>query len=603
MFSISLALGDRTDDLLAAIELDKSQVYRGKEIPLVVAVTGEAPGTILRDVRGSQVVVAFGSAVHRVDSVQLADFLHELAAPDSDLSTNLDLDFVAIFVDLKSGLTKMLTGTGVHRFFTDRSSDGDLWSTSINVVARAKGAALSVNREYEAFALGFGFVPFQNTVFSGICESTSGSIVNLIDGGVSKVSAQPRKKEYLPGSAATKMLRELEEAIDRQVGKSRNHAVLMGGFDSALVAALLRRRGEPVTTYTFDFGSEKYNQPHVDLVTRTLDTKHVWVPISPQGVATHMASLPESMNYPSAKPHYQLHTVIAAKLVAEHGFSHVFTGDGCDAAFLSFPTVNRRASLYETVSRLPRPLLVALLWTLSRRGVNDLLGHIARLARSVVRAQLLPWPANTHLPSYYLDDVSLAWISNKQLDNNSEQIALIRQRLADGLGDKSRVEVAFSGNAITGASRAKVDGAVLSSGLAQSSPFTDQGVKEFLASVPLAELRPEGSDKSKMPKSFLSEMTLREKLLPEQVVTQAKKSPATSPIDSWYAGPLRPMLKALLPSLPFDCDEKAIERLLQPNRLESAYREKATLGLSIAEPIALLASYAAFCKLADSEAT
>jgi len=605
MFAISLALGDRTDDLLAAIEVDESQIFRctgTADAPLVLAVTGDASGTILSDVRGTRMVVAFGSAVHRVKKAPLADFLHEIAASDDDLSTDLDLDFVAIAADLGSGLAKIFTGTGVHRFFADQTPQGGVWSTSINIVARAKGAALTVSREYEAFTLGFGFVPFHNTVYSGICESVSGSVVNLIDGRVSKVSAKRHVKEYLPGSAATKMLQELEQAIDRQVGDSRDHAVLMGGFDSALVAALLRRRGEPVTTFTFDFGSEKFNQPHVDLVTKTLDTKHVWVPIRPQDIATHLVSLPECMNYPSAKPHYQLHTVIAAKMVAQHGFSHVFTGDGCDAAFLSFPTVNRRARLYEAVSKLPRPLLAFLLFAMSRPAANNHLGHIARLVRSVLRAQLLPWPAKTHLPSYYIDEVTLSWISNQQLAGDAKQIESIRERLAQSLEDKSRVEVAFSGNAITGASRAKVDGAVLSSGLAQSSPFTDQGVKEFLASIPLAELRPDGSEKSKMPKSFLSEMTLREKLLPERVITQAKKSPATSPIDSWYSGPLRPVLSALLPCLPFDCDERAIERLLRPNRLESVYREKATLGLSIAEPIALLASYAAFCKLADAKA-
>lgn len=571
-------------------------------MPVVVVVTGESSPVVLVDVRGSQIAIAFGSAVHRSSHTDFADFLHGLATSAGDVETNQDLDFVGFVVDLDRALIKIATGTGHHRLFIDTASDGLVVSSHLKVVADAKASSLSINRNYEDFMLGFGFTPFQETVYSGINESQSGTIVDYVQDQVVKLSFRKIEVQYTPGDSAAKMLRVLEEALDRQVAGARAHAVLMGGFDSALVAALLRRRGEPVTTFTFDFGSEKFNQPHVDLVTKTLGNKHIWVPITPDGIGEHLCSLPSFINSPAAKPHYQLHTIIASKLVAEHGFSHVFTGDGCDAAFLSFPTVNKRASLYEAMSKLPRPLLAGLLNVLSSRTVDRGLGHIARLARSVIRAQLLPWPANAHLPSCYLDDVTLDQLRGNDGSVDVTKIEDVRIKLAKGLGDAARVEVAFNGNAITGASRAKVDGSVLSSGVAQSSPFTDHHVKSFLASIPLRELRPDGYKESAMPKSFLSQMTLSENLLPEVVVTQAKRSPATSPIDSWYAGPLRSTIDTLLVSLPFDCDAKTVCRLLTPNALEAVYREKVTLGLSIMEPIALLASYAAFCKLEKEKA-
>jgi asparagine synthetase B (glutamine-hydrolysing) len=605
MYGITAATGDRIIALKRTLGNSRSRWLYDDNSSVAISILGNSPSTILVEQRGPVILAAYGSAVHRVSAERLCALLEEIAQREDDLDTDLDLDFAAITLDVRAGQLKSITGLGQHRFFVDRSENGVLLSTSLGVVAKARAKPLAMNRGYEDFMLGFGFFPYDHTPYEGIYESETGVIEDYSQDKLRKLSARapdiPEPAGPDSRHPASRVLPLLEEAIDRQVGRQKAHAVLLGGFDSALVAALLRRRGEPVATYTFDFGSSKYNQANIDLVTRSLGTEHFWVPITAEKMWDHLARLPAYLNYPGAQPHYQLHTVLATERLAEHGFEHVFTGDGCDAAFLAYPTVNQRARLYQIVSKVPAFALHSILRFLSLRCVDDQIGVVARLGRSVLRAQLLPWPANAHLPTQYLDDVSLARIRTDPVPPQRERSEEIREKLAAGLEDRSWPEVAFHGNAATGASRAKVDGAIMTTGVAQSTPFFDPTVKHFLGSLHLDQLRPEGYKATVMPKSFLSRMAIQEKLLPEEVVTQPKGSPVTSPLDQWYAGPLRAELKTLLRALPFECNWRAIDRLLDANFVESMYRDRFTLGLSITQPIGLLASYAAFCRWLASE--
>ena len=77
--------------------------------------------------------------------------------------------------------------------------------------------------------------------------------------------------------------------IEEQAGRASAHAVLLGGFDSALVAASLRRLGHDVATYTFGFGDETYEQRNVGLVTATIGSEEHWVRITPEVIVDGLA--------------------------------------------------------------------------------------------------------------------------------------------------------------------------------------------------------------------------------------------------------------------------------------------------------------------------
>ena len=70
-------------------------------------------------------------------------------------------------------------------------------------------------------------------------------------------------------------------ALEQQAGTRHRHAVLLGGFDSALVAAGLRRLGHEVDCYTFGFADPTYEQRNVDVLTKAIGAQHHWVQFSP----------------------------------------------------------------------------------------------------------------------------------------------------------------------------------------------------------------------------------------------------------------------------------------------------------------------------------
>jgi hypothetical protein len=79
-----------------------------------------------------------------------------------------------------------------------------------------------------------------------------------------------------------------------------------------------------------------------------------------------------------------------------------------------------------------------------------------------------------------------------------------------------------------------------------------------------------------------------------------KQSPSTSPIDGWYAGPLRGVVDDLLAGLPFEYDRAYVDEILAPKRAEQVFRERVSLGRQAHQVIGLLCSYAAFARRAPA---
>ena len=134
------------------------------------------------------------------------------------------------------------------------------------------------------------------------------------------------------------------------------------------------------------------------------------------------------VNQPGAQPHYQLHTVHASSVIAADGHTHVFTGDGCDAAFLGYPTVSRRARTVDRLGSVPRPVRDAAANLLGRSWVERHLGHVARMGRSFLGNIELPNPARGHLPTRYLDDVALERLRKGAPPAEAESVAANARR-------------------------------------------------------------------------------------------------------------------------------------------------------------------------------
>ena len=552
----------------------------------VVVLTDGGTGRVLRSWEDSDgLTAAFGSGVAFLPEPKALIRSAAENAINSEVS-----DLVAFHVDGDN--VRAITGNGVHRLYRrDLLSGGTVVSSHLASAVTADTPA-QVDRSYEDFLLGFGFLPDGRTMFEGVTEIPASSALELRGERVEKLTVEGDHE-----ATGADLLEALLAAVERQSEGVDHCAVFLGGFDSALVCALLRKLGKQVTAYTFDFGDPVFNQTHTDVVTKALGIKHRWVPIDIDRMRAAFADLPNILNSPGAQPHYQLHTVFAAEDIREDGLHTAFTGDGCDALFLGYPTIRSRSNLMSRLRRVPGPV-AGLLTRILRIGIVDQrLGHVARTARSVIRASMLGYPASGHLPTQYLDEVSLHRLRKDEHISSPETVADIRTRLAAGMEDMDPMRLAFVGNAATSASRVKVDSAIMRTGVAQFTPFKDPAVVQEVMNLPRSALLSEGSNRSDLGKQYLIEAVLGTGLLPEEVVLQPKQSPVTSPIDNWYMNDLRSEVLEQLESLPFEWDRAYVENLLRPKRAEDWYRNRIALSPHALQAVGMLVTYAGFSRL------
>jgi len=231
---------------------------------------------------------------------------------------------------------------------------------------------------------------------------------------------------------------------------------------------------------------------------------------------------------------------------------------------------------------------------MSTRLADRHLGHVARMARSTLGNLLLPMPERGHLPTRYLDEVALGRLRRGPAPVQTESIEEIRHRLAAPLAGLDPVRLAFHGNALTGQSRVKVDGAVNATGVRQASPYQHPKLQRFVDSLPQQYLRPGDASAGSAGKAVLLEMVRRHRLLPEAIIDMPKQSPAEAPVDEWYAGPLRAEIASLLRHLPFEWDRRFLDALLRDKAAERVYRQRVALSHHAFQAVGLLASYASF---------
>ncbi len=482
---------------------------------------------------------------------------------------------------------------GNHRLFVHTTNGTTTASSSLSLLARAAGEQL--DRSYEDFVLGFGFYPGTKSPYVNI-ECLAGGERRV--GGASQTTTPPLTTAIpAPDSfdAAIPVLHDLFfKALETQSAGRTRHAVLLGGFDSMLVAASLRKLGHEVHTYTFSFGNPNYEQRNVTEFVNHFGITHHPVTITATQVADALEDFGNIFYQPGAQAHYQIFTLLASRQIAADGHDHIFNGDGCDAVFLSYPTVNRRAALNRRLSAVPDPLVKAAIAPLRTRLAENSLGHVARTMRSMLDNLLLDEPARGHLPTRYLDDFSLRQLRDGSQPAQAESIAQIRRRLATAVEGQSGPKRAFHGNGLTGQSKVKVDGALAATGVPHFTPYLDPTLRSFVTSLPIDYLKRQDQSPATNGKELLVAMVRHYGLLPESFITQPKQSPVDSPVDGWYMNEIRDRIKSQLDALPFAPNRKYVEALLSPKAAERWYRNKVSIGHHTLQAIGLLASYAAF---------
>jgi hypothetical protein len=501
-------------------------------------------------------------------------------------------------------------GEGYRRLFVYKGEGSQpvVFASRLGLFRDLLGDSFAFDRSLEDFLLGYEFLPGTRTFYRGVEALAPGTLYRWTRGKLHTRAiepAAPLEHEDLTGHSedeiAEALYRSLLQAVEDQAAAEPRVAVLLGGFDSALVAALYQRLGKRVETFSFSFAEPGYDQPLVEEVAQHLGLRHHWVRMTPEILHQGLERFADSFDQPASQPHYLIQTAHACDAARAEGLLHCATGDGCDGLFLGYPTVYRRARLIEALSSTPQWTLGLGQWLLRPAVLERFLGHPLRLARNVLNILRRPMPARGHIASRIFDEASLAHLRQGAPPPQAEGVEEILEQLAAGLEGMSAVRLAYRGKGLVGLNKSKLAGSADQSGLTLQTPFAHPAVSGLASRLPESLSRPDPkagrsgtATRNATGKHILMKMAEERGLLPREIIRQPKRSPVHAPVDRWYQGPLRPFVFEHLEGLPFDWSRSYVQGLLRPKISETLYRRHISLGDLALHPIALLCSYASF---------
>ncbi len=496
-----------------------------------------------------------------------------------------------------------ITDAQGNRPLYSRVADGDTAiATQLDALRRLgdqdPGAAL--DRRWEDFLLSYEFVPPPASLFAGVWLLPAGEVMEVARDGCAAACDTPAPAAVDPPQPYADLaasIAGLEEAFDRALADlPRRVGVLLGGFDSALLVSLLRRRGHDVDSFSFRYREEGFTQPHAESTSTALGARHHWIDLTPDVLAAGLERYATDFNQPAGQAHYLVFTAHACAAAAAAGIEVCLTGDGCDGLFLGYPTVARRVSLMRRLAGLDSRARRALRRILAQPSVERALGHPARVARNVLHILDREEPVRGYLAARTFDPLSLARLRGEATPEAADVESILAELAAptDGMTPLRR---AYAAKGKVGLNRAKLAGAATRSGMVVRSPFMHEALIAAASRIPESLLR--GSDSSlrlELGKRALIELAMQRDLLPAEVIHQPKRSPVHAPVDLWYRGPLRELVLRRLAALPFAVSRREAEILLAFPAPQRLYRRWLTIDRFTSHQIGLLVSYAAFAR-------
>ncbi len=463
----------------------------------------------------------------------------------------------------------------------------------------------TINRKYENFFLSYGYYPFNETVYSHVKTLAPGNLLIWSHGKcvLKTLTANPpvsTRNTAPPDSCSLihSLHNHFERAVITQSAQSNRSAVLLGGVDSALVASMLARQGKAVETFSFSYKETHYNQPHAEHLAKYLGIRHHWIKIDPTILATGMQDYGTRYNAPSNWPNYIIQTDYLCKQIRKQGFTHCFTGDGCDAIFMGYPTTYTRTRLITRLPTVPQIVVKSLLLLLGHSFLDRSIGHPYRVVLNLLRSLGRSMPTRLFATLRILDDISLRALNNNPPPQAMETEAILN-KLAKPHADLSPLRLGYMGKAMVSPNRTKIIGSEDNSGLVLNSPYFDTDLKHFALQLNDQQLRPDEESENKkqggnIGKKLLLQMAEQYELLPTDIIYQPKVAAVIGPIDTWYRNELKEALTMLIDQLPFDANPDFVASLFRDRLAERLYREHLSPSGLVSDAMSLLTTYASF---------
>jgi len=459
-----------------------------------------------------------------------------------------------------------------------QNSKGFLIGSSIPLIRKSIGS-LSLNEEFLDFSLVYGFFPGNETVLSGVKRYLGGDLIVMENGEISTAKIAPKDitpiEEMSFNDARDKLIQELRSSIASYRSVAQKAGILLGGVDSALIAAIAKEQGFDVTTYTFYYEDESFNQDKVNELVEMWDLKHKWVKIDAEVIKQGLQSYAEVYSQPTNWPNYLIQSTHLAEHIKKDGIQVCFTGDGCDTLFQGYPGVYRSANFFDKSLFLAKTLGLLKVFA-DWAPIERKFGHIYRLFMRVYRNSKIKDSVQKIFLMYRInDEKTISRITGKPAVDIERSVSKAAEKATEKVRAQSISKLAYMGRSNMGPNRAKINGIIDETGIKLFSPYMHYKIKGFASGLPDSYFRPQNEGVSKevkeIGKYILTEGIIKEGLLTPDIVFQPKVAAVDAPIDSWYENELKKFVSKKLLASNIIVNKKHALSLLEPKLAEKLY--------------------------------
>jgi asparagine synthase (glutamine-hydrolysing) len=423
---------------------------------------------------------------------------------------------------------------GVKPLLYTRQEEYLAFASTSRALARA-GFAERIDEQAVAEFLEFGFVTDQRVIYEDVKKVQAGSIVAWKDGRLTENTYwTPPREETAPELSFAEAVEQTEalllQAVERRLQADVPvGALLSGGIDSGLVCWAIAKLGGDVTAFTVGTpGHPDDETADATATARLLGIRHRVVEAASEvpEVDELVSAYSEPLACPSA-----LGMLRVSRAVADSA-KVLLTGDGGDDVFLGYP---RHRYLW-TTEKLARfvPPAAARAWYRFRDDVpqTGLLRRATHFVDYTTGGLGAFIDAHQGLPLYRRH----GFLGERLADARVEQrdvpwsIHSARYALSEFLAYERKTQ--FVAEYMT-----KVDGATMHYGIEARSPFLDQDLWEFAASLPFGVRLHHGRLKSIL-------RALASKRVGERLARGSKRG-FMIPVRRWIAGRWRESVAAM----------------------------------------------------------
>jgi len=458
------------------------------------------------------------------------------------------------------------------------------------------------NNDFEKFALIYGYFPGENTIYKGIQRTRKNELVDVSSChslSVSELLTPPPK--YLDTTVGElsqvkdKLYESLLRVTEESLMGSDSVAVLLGGFDSALMASLAVRLGKRVKGYTFKYASAEHNQKNVDSVIEALGIEHEWVEIDSDVIKSGYENYSDYFDRPTNWPNYVMQTNYLTSKIVRDGFTKCITGDGCDEIFLGYPGIYRGAKVFSREYRGLGGVIKSLKRILESSYLERKLGHVYRLAHRLLSNLSIDRVSRLYYMFRILDESTLKSLFSWDKKSVRAQVASVMDSYRAELGKFSDTILAYEGRENIIPNRLKITGAMDAYDVSIYSPFMHPEVRDYVRAIPESMLRPSGEGKrDSLGKYVLLEMAVEKDLLPANVVYQPKHAAVDGPLDRWYDEEIRSTLTGLISNIDHVGSSRFLNSLLEEKAIEKLYKKHLSVDSISSHAASLLSTYGSF---------